>query len=290
MLRKHSRQSAQARPLPLTASLLAALLCSACAQTGEGLTSLDLANSAALTPVDTAALPAPARPPAPPAEISARPQTATVIREARSLRGMGRKAEALALLDKAAGADTEPALIAERGLLALEIGQIDKAERLLAKAQDPKAPNWRLQSAYGAALSAAGKQSEAQAQFVKALALAPEAPSVLNNLALSYALEGKQAEAERVLRQAAAHAAEPQAKQNLALILGLNGKVEEAAKIAQSTLPPETAKSNIAYFKTLQSAQTAVSPAESGSTAGAFRAASASASSERPIMSLGMPE
>ena len=128
------------------------------------------------------------------------------------------------MLDRAAAAKPgDRRLQLERGLLALELGDAATAEKLLRQAHDPKAPDWRLHSALGAALASRGKQQEAQVQLAKALALAPDQPSVLNNLALSYALDGKVAEAEQLLRKAqrsagedAADAGEPGAGAGLA--------------------------------------------------------------------------
>ncbi len=275
----------------LAAPLLSAFLCAACAQNGAELPALHLGESPASSHVETASLPPVTRPPSGP-DIQAKPEVAALIREARALRTAGKKAEALTLLDKAPRADKDPILIGERGLIALELGQTDTAERLLAKALNPKAPDWRMLSAYGAALSANGKQSEAQAQFAKALTNAPDQPSILNNLALSFALEGRHQEAERILRQAAAStAAEPQAKQNLALILGLTGKVDEARQISEQALPPDSAKANVAFFEQISSGRPMQSRAEQPVEATAFRSASASRSdADRPIMQLGVPD
>jgi Flp pilus assembly protein TadD len=179
---------------------------------------------------------------------------------ARALRTAGAKPQALAVLEAAAKA--EPAhrrLALERGLMALELGDAAKAEKLLRSAHDPKAPDWRLHSALGAALASQGKQQDAQAQFAKALALAPSHPGILNNLALSYALDGKADEAEKVLRNAAAAKANPDAakvKQNLALVLGLGGKFAEARKVAESALPADKAGANVAYLQKLAQART----------------------------------
>ena len=64
-------------------------------------------------------------------------------------------------------------------------------------------------------------------ELAKALALAPDQPGVLNNLALSYALDGKAAEAEKPLRKAQrSRGRTPQVQENLALVLGLRGRYE----------------------------------------------------------------
>lgn len=177
---------------------------------------------------------------------------------ARALRAAGAKAEAMAVLDKAArlkGADRTVTL--ERGLLALDLGETSKAETLLRHAHDPKAPDWRLHSGLGATLAARGRQQEAQAQFAKALALAPDHPSVLNNLALSYALDGKADEAEKLLRKLnrTRGGEAGRMQQNLALVLGLGGKYEEARRVAETALPAPKASGNTAYLRQLAEAR-----------------------------------
>lgn len=258
-----------------------ALLTGACAQTGLETASLQLAEpgaTAAAQPAaaKTAHLITP--------DITVNPEAAKAIREARALRESGQKAEALSLLEKAPGNDKDLALIGEKGMLALETGQLEKAEKLLTKAQNPKSPDWRMQSALGSALSANGKQKEAQAQFAKALAQAPDHPAILNNLALSFALDGKHDEAERLLRQASNRASDPQAKQNLALILGLKGKVDEAKVVAEQSLPPDKAKANVAFFEKLKAGTQSFSKTDQGDTA---TVRSASVEDTRPIMQLG---
>jgi Flp pilus assembly protein TadD len=177
----------------------------------------------------------------------------TLLAEARRLRRDGNKKGAYALLEQAA--DLHPwdrTLTKERGLLAVELGHIAKGKDLLNKAMGAGAPDWRLHSALGAALAASGEQQEAQAQFAKALELAPEHPAVLNNLALSYALDGKHEEAERLLRRASERGPSVgQAKQNLALILGLSGRTDAARRLSEATLPAPQSRANMAYLQKL---------------------------------------
>lgn len=226
---------------------------------------------------------------------------AAALAYARALRAGGDKAEALAVLDvaaaprsagKSAGKAASKAdrqLQLERGLLALDLGQTAKAEKLLRQAHDPKAPDWRLHSALGSALASRGRQAEAQAQFAKALALAPDHPAVVNNLALSYALDGKAAEAEKLLRTARpdpAHA--PRVQQNLALVLGLRGKHEEARTLAEAALPPPSAAGNADYIRRLTAAKSAAR-AESPEPAAAAGERRATASLPHPPYQLGRP-
>lgn len=203
---------------------------------------------------------------------------AAAIAYAKELRSSGAKADALAVLETAAKArPTDRRLALERGLLTLELGEATKAETLLRSAHDPKAPDWRLHSALGAALATRGKQQEAQTQFAKALALAPNNPSVINNLALSYALDGKTGEAEKLLRKATGTKTNPDAakvQQNLALVLGLGGKYAEARSVAETALPLDKATANVTYLQKLAEARTVEQPNPPVDTKGRPKSAS----------------
>jgi Flp pilus assembly protein TadD len=176
-------------------------------------------------------------PPVPNSSVSPRSADAAIA-VARALRTEGDAKGALALLERSAlEHPNDRALRRERGFLALELGQVAKAELLLRQALDNGKPDWQTYSAFGAALASAGRHPEAQEQFAKALALAPDHPSVLNNLALSYALDGKPTEAERLLRIAAwRRDTAPQVRKNLTLVQGVNGKLAEAQKRSKNTL------------------------------------------------------
>jgi Flp pilus assembly protein TadD len=186
---------------------------------------------------------------------------AAAIAYAKALRVAGSKTEAMSVLEAAARArPNDKQLGLERGLLALELGDAANAETLLRAAHDPKAPDWRLHSALGAALASRGKQGEAQVQFAKALALAPDHPTILNNLALSYLLDGKTADAEKLLRKAAAAkdaTDNSRVQQNLALVLGLGGKYAELRTAAEAALPAAKIKDNVAYLQKLAEARAA---------------------------------
>jgi Flp pilus assembly protein TadD len=95
-----------------------------------------------------------------------------------------------------------------------------------------------------------GQHEDAQRYYATALKIAPEEPSVLSNLGLSYALSKNLPEAETVLKRAAARrSADPRVRQNLALVVGLQGRFDEAEAIARADLPPEQAAANVAYLK-----------------------------------------
>jgi Flp pilus assembly protein TadD len=272
--------------------LIFSLLVSACAQSDLETGALQLGQNAEAWNTETIKgenLPPP-RMAAKSESVSLNMETAAAIRDARKIREGGNKARALGILDKTPDSDKDKALILERGLITLEMGQIDKAVDLLKQAHNPEAPDWRQHSALGAALSAKGDQQAAQAEFDSALKLSPNNPSILNNLALSYALDGKHAEAERILRKVAEQDdGKPQAKQNLALILGLRGNIEEARKVSESVLPPDKVKSNVAYLERLNAAPEQVSRVDPPAIDDLVQAAQAGNSEpDKPISEMGL--
>jgi len=79
---------------------------------------------------------------------------------------------------------------------------------------------------------------------------------VLNNIGLSYALDGKLADAETYLRRAISvseKGSQPKIQRNLALVLGLNGKFNQSAEISNEVLSPEDTTVNITYLKDMLS-------------------------------------
>lgn len=170
---------------------------------------------------------------------------------ARNLRAMGEKRRALAVLQQASlyhGQSRE--LASEYGRLALDLDQVNVAKQLLAIADDPGNPDWRVVSARGAALAKEGNYNEAIPYFQRALSLAPDQPSVLSNLALAHAMNGEPGEAEQMLRQAAAtDGNSTRIRQNLALVLGLQGKYDEAKLVAARDIPMTNASENADYLR-----------------------------------------
>lgn len=251
------------RTLRLALPLSATLMLCACASSGLELAALatgdpasgDAASSNSTAPgaagpgIVTGTL-APVQKSADNSDLAASPS----IVKARGLRANGDLHGAMSVLETAMRkAPDDHALMRERGLLALELGQIKEAKQLLVKADAAGAPDWRIKSALGSAHAASGDQRAAQREFAAALKLAPDHPSILNNLALSYALDGRHAEAEKLLRTAArAKSAAPKANQNLALLLGLNGNIDEARKVSEASLPKDVATSNISYLERLK--------------------------------------
>ena len=125
---------------------------------------------------------------------------------------------------------------------------------MLGRAHSPDDPDWRMLSAQGATLDQLGRYEEARQYYASALKIAPDEPSVLSNLGLSYVLSKDLPKAEETLRRAYSLApTDPRVRANLALVVGLQGRVAEAEKIAKADLPPEEAAANVAQLKRILS-------------------------------------
>src|SRR6185312_9647804 len=99
-------------------------------------------------------------------------------------------------------------------------------------------PDWRILSAQGAVLDQMGRCEEARQYYASALKIRPDEPSVLSNLGLSYLLSKDLAHAEEALRRAHSQDdKDPRVRMNLAVVLALEGKQAEAEGIVKARLP-----------------------------------------------------
>lgn len=165
---------------------------------------------------------------------------------AKNLRALGRTQMAMQVLQDASlyhGSDRE--LAAEYGRLALDLDQAGVASKVLALADDPAKPDWKVISARGAAAAKLGKYAEAVPFFERANQLAPGNPSVLNNLAMAYAANGQPDRAEVMLREALAQRpTDERIRQNLTIVLGLKGRHDEAKALAEQGPGAESGVAN----------------------------------------------
>jgi Flp pilus assembly protein TadD len=170
---------------------------------------------------------------------------------AKNLKAMGEKEKALAVLQQASVLHSnDRELAGEYGRLALDMDQVGAANQLLALADDPTKPDWRVVSARGTVLAKQGKYSDAIPFYERALTLSQNNPTVMNNLAMAYAMMGDPKKAEEILRQAAtSQGATPKVRENLALVLGLQGRYDESKAVAAGVLNTEVASANAAYLK-----------------------------------------
>ena len=186
------------------------------------------------------------------AQYRSRPNDpAIAIAYAQALRATGQRAQAAAVLQQASIRNPKnPSVLGAYGRSLADIGQFSQALDVLGKAHTPDKPDWRVLNAQGAVLDQMGNNAEARRYYETALKIAPEEPAILSNLGLSYALSKNLTRAEATLRRANAdQRAEPKVRQNLALVLALQGKFEEAERITVADLPPDQARSNVAYLR-----------------------------------------
>jgi Flp pilus assembly protein TadD len=173
------------------------------------------------------------------------------LRYAQALRASGQRAQAVAVLEKASiESPHNKAVLGAYGRALAETGSYDQALDVLERAHTPDQPDWHILSAQGAVLDQMGRHADAQRHYLTALKIAPEEPSVLSNLGLSYALSRNLRDGEATLRRASAHPpVDPRVRQNLALVVGLQGRFAEAETIARADLPPDQAAANVAYLR-----------------------------------------
>jgi Flp pilus assembly protein TadD len=133
-------------------------------------------------------------------------------------------------------------------------GNFQQAFDALNRAHTPEDPDWRILSAQGAVLDQLGRYDEARQYYESALKIAPDDPSVLSNLGLSYMLAKDLPKAEEILRKANSHPdADPRVRLNLALVIGLRGRGAEAETLVKADRPPDEAAANVAYLRRLLS-------------------------------------
>lgn len=243
----------RARPRTAILSLLAtAVILTGCNKTTGQLGASSSLATASTTPVSYDAL----------AELGDKWQASPKdvnkgLAYANGLEGIGQKREALSVYQKLTEAEPANAKLAGiYGRKLMMAGQVDQAIPVLEGAEQKGDTDWRVMSALGSAYDQKGQYQKARQQYAKALAADPQNLAVMNNLAMSFALEGNLKQAEAELRKADAlprSKSEPRIRQNLALVVGLQGRFEEATTLAQQDLPAEQVQENMAYLKKMLS-------------------------------------
>lgn len=140
-----------------------------------------------------------------------------------TLRALGQKAQALAVLESASIKNpSQKQILGAYGRALADAGRLEDALNVLGRAHAPENPDWRILNAQGAILDQLGRSGEARGYYEAALKIAPGEPAVLSNLGLSYALNRDLPKAEQVLLQAAASPrADDKVRANLAMVQGL---------------------------------------------------------------------
>jgi Flp pilus assembly protein TadD len=184
----------------------------------------------------------------------ANPKDAAVALEyGKALRASGERSQAVAVLEQAAIANPgNKALLAAYGRALADNGNFQQAFDVLSQAHSPEDPDWRILSAQGAVLDQMGRFEEARPYYTSALKIAPDEPSVLSNLGLSYLLSKDLPKAEETLRRAHARDGKNQrVRMNLAVVLALENRQSEAESILKADLPPDEATAKVAELKRL---------------------------------------
>jgi Flp pilus assembly protein TadD len=153
---------------------------------------------------------------------------------------------------------TKPEIQGEVGRELLKLGHSDRALPMLEIAAADPSASWQTFSATGSAYDQQGRYQLAREKYQGALRLSPDEPSVMNNLAMSYSLEGNLPKAENILRDAMNKPGSKsfqRIRQNLALVVGLQGRFDEARKIASEDLPPDQVEANLKYLQDMLSQQ-----------------------------------
>ncbi len=176
---------------------------------------------------------------------------------ARQLQALEQNNEQLSVLEQLIKYNpSNTKLLVFYGKRLISNGQSKQAVGILKQAESRGERDWRLYSALGSALAQTGRTAEARTYYQKALQLNPTEVKIQNNLAMSYTLEGKYANAEKILRKAndtPSGRAMPRIRQNLALVVGLQGRFDEARQIASRDLPKEQVDANMAFLQKMLS-------------------------------------
>jgi len=173
------------------------------------------------------------------------------INYAQALRGMGQRAQAAAVLAQASIQNPKHTGVRSAyGRALADAGRYQQALDELNRAYTPNQPDWRILSLQGAVLDQVGRHDEARGYYATALRIAPDEPSVLSNLGLSYALSKDLVRAESTLRRATAHGrADIGVQQNLAVVVGLQGRLAEAETSARAHLPSGEASATMTHLR-----------------------------------------
>ncbi len=182
----------------------------------------------------------------------------TAIAYADALQQIGSNDRSVGILQQTARQNPGHAGIhAALGKRLADAGQFDEASEALYTAISLGGGDWQLYSTQGTVLDRLGHHTRAREYYTAALQVAPNEPAVLNNQAMSYALDGSPEKAEEILRDGLTHTPSGEGavtmRQNLALVLGLQGKFDEARTLLSQDLPPAQVEANLAYMRSIVS-------------------------------------
>lgn len=181
----------------------------------------------------------------------------------RSLRNLQRPRESEPILRRALRKHADdPTLLEELGKVQLAVGDPAAALDSLSRADRLSPESWSIQSALAVTSDRLGLFERSDAHYRAAMQLSPDNPAVLNNRALSLALQGDLTSAIDHLELASNLAeAGPRVYQNLALLYALDGKLERAERLLRARQGSKEADGNIAYLRDLAANLRSATPA-----------------------------
>ena len=171
---------------------------------------------------------------------------------AANLEKLGQKPQQMQVLKQVSDANPGKADVQARvGKAFLVAGNAPDAAAALERAVAANPNDWQSLSALGSAYDQMSRHGEAREKYQLALAIKPDAVAVRNNFAMSFALQGKLPEAEKMLRELMNSGGKdaPRVRQNLALVVGLQGRFDEARQIASEDLPKDEVDANLTYLQ-----------------------------------------
>ena len=173
------------------------------------------------------------------------------VKAAQALRELGRFDQAAEMAGKVLLVQpTNVEAMLETGRAHIARGHAFYGIAALEQARNARPGDWRAWSLLGAAYQQVRRPADAHAAWSQALAISPDNPDVLTNMAISAMTQGDAAGAEPLLRRAAAQpGASLKVRLNLAMALGLTGNMAEAEQMLRRDLPPEAADRNLEWLR-----------------------------------------
>ena len=179
----------------------------------------------------------------------------------RALRGAG--AEALAVLETCAGEARARALTLERGLLTLELGQSEKAERLLRLADVRKPRIGASTRPWAPHLPPVASSKRPRSSSAEPWPWRPTTRACSATLPSPWRSTARPRKPRRCCARRGCPARRRlKWRRILALVLGLRDRFDEA-KLAAAALPAGKGTANVAYLQALRGAKTADAGTES---------------------------
>jgi len=172
-----------------------------------------------------------------------------------SLAALGANSEAAEALQAAHDrSEKDPAITAKLADVYMAMNRPELALPLYEQALVRDPSNAAALNGKAVALDATGDHSGAQTAYEAGLAAHPDNLKLESNLGLSLALNGNSGEAVQMLEDVATDPkAGPSERQNLALAYALAGRDDDASKIASIDFDPVTVDENLAYFSEIKS-------------------------------------